>query len=175
MGGKQRRPFSGLEHGNLAPPWRERLPDGTLGDELGPVSNITGRPVSIKTMRHEYSSSIRSVAVDGKGGGFWDFEAENAARIAAGKPSRLPARPARPDAAPMARFVQSRSTEIPRRELEVYVYFYLHNFSHAEAGNAAGLAPETVRSLIKRLRIRLREWPHLTLVERRALEIATGR
>jgi DNA-directed RNA polymerase specialized sigma24 family protein len=119
------------------PPWRERF-GAHLGPEYGP------RKLS------EYENAWARYNESLAGGGLWDHDEE--VRVLAKKARAMSDRY---DAEPMRRYVERHSADVPARELEVYVAFWVDGRSVAVAARVLGLTPNTVKALIKRLRQRV--------------------
>lgn len=126
------------------PPWRSYGPDQELGPWEGPMSLDTFR-----AQERRWAQSIDAVAVGGAGGGLWDYEAH----IANGALPQRPLRsPERYDAEVMSAFIGKHGRTLARRELEVYVLFWLERLSFTSVADRIGIARDTVRGLVKSLR-----------------------
>jgi DNA-directed RNA polymerase specialized sigma24 family protein len=129
------------------PPWRDRYLTG-LGPEYGP------RKLSeYENEWARWGESFHSVPTKhATAGGLWDHDEE--ARVLTKKARAMSDRY---DAEPMRRYVERHSADVPARELEVYVAFWVDGKSVAVAARVLGLNRKTVQELIRRLRRRMKD------------------
>lgn len=143
------------EHAIFAAPYRDRLPDGTLGAEYLPVSHHTGRSLSQSAAEAEYRASIDAVPsrLAGGSGGFVDHE-------------RLPKRRLRSDqhaenkaaeAARVRRYVARHSSTMPRSLLLTAIAYWEHSQSVAQTGAALHVTRNAAWQYIQRVRRLLRD------------------
>jgi len=139
-------------HTLYAAPHRMRLPNGELGPEYG------ARDVhAMARLDRKYRFSI-------VGGGFWDEEqiVRTSSRRQRAQEQRAVLIP-REDADAMAKFMGAHSHQVSRQEQAVYVMLYVdaHSISYATRelsrllGGGKGVSRNTVRTYLRRLRLRL--------------------
>jgi len=122
-----------------SPPYRDRLPDGTLGPEFGPRTR-GAMAREMKRWRERWT---------------WDEETArmNNPSLAARDTTHLAARY---DAHKVARYVATHSHEIPMRELEAFVRFYREGLSYGAIAREWGTVRKTVENTLQSLRARVR-------------------
>lgn len=128
-------------------PFRERLPDGTLGMEYMPISCKTGRAVTHDQAQRDYSECHEAI----NSGGLWSHEIEALSRPATLR-GRERLRVERYDHEAVTAYVDRHVSELPKRELEAYCLFYDQRRSYQEAARIMGVAISTARELVRRLR-----------------------
>ncbi len=119
------------------PPWRERLPDGSLGPSYGPPSLSA------------YEKSLTEFQVTTAAGGLWD-----PVEAALSRPTRGRAEQ-RHDTDVIEQWLRVSSHRLPRRELEVAVMYWRDKQSIGRVARRLCLAPNTVAGYVGRLRRRL--------------------
>lgn len=126
----------------FAPPWRDRLPDGTLGPGYGPPS-----PNAFVRACREHEDSIH-------GGGLWD-ESDPALpprRVRGKAPEEWP----REDEEEMRAFVHRYSAALGTRALEVWTLYWERRMSARAIARELGISKHTVNRHVQELRHRLR-------------------
>lgn len=128
-------------HVFFCPPWRERLSDGRLGPEYGPLT-----PDEWERQWGHYNESFHGL-------GLWDFSEDK--REAKREERRMVERY---DARRMDKFMRRQSHEVPTRECEVYALFYGDGLSMSRVARRLGTSKKTAEGHLLALRRRLREW-----------------
>lgn len=110
------------------PEWRDIMPDGSLGPWFGPRTP------------GEYDAEIDRYQMGTGGGGLWDYEVA---------PDRR-----RRNREDLERLRTINLAELPRRELEVFYAYFVDGRSAGNTARELGIARDTVKSLIARVRAR---------------------
>lgn len=141
------------EHAMYAAPYRDRLPNGELGAEYLPVSNVSGRSVSQALAEDEYRHSrdaIPSQFAAGSGG-LLDYEKIPKRRQRADKHAENKAS----EAARVRRYMATHPG-MPRRLMLAAVAYWEHSMTVAQVAKTLGVRRESAWDYIKDIRKLLR-------------------
>jgi hypothetical protein len=127
------------QHALYCPPWRERLGNGKLGPWYGPKG---ADAMTRALVDYEQSRA---------GGGLWDPDAKP------GEVRREEKRAAeRHDLADVSDYVRAHSDDVPQREVEVWVLYWLEQKSVRVTAREMEVGEGSVRQWIHRLRTRVK-------------------
>lgn len=133
---------------SYASPWRELLPDGSLGPSYKPVSARSGQAVA-------YEQAVKDHA-EGRyigSAGLWDHQ--EAARMS---PKRLvPPKPLKYDHQEMDAFVKRHGSDLTVREIEVWTFYWKQNLSLPATARAIGVSANATHQRVKQLRLKMRK------------------
>lgn len=132
------------------PPWRDKLPRGTLGPWFGPTMS-------------QYHKAIQEHQNKSYAGGLWDPEEayqHECVSLVTGEvvTSRPPPVGARYDYEDMARYITRNSVDLPLRELEVYYLHWRDGLSAKRVATKLELTEKNIENIILRLRGRMKKW-----------------
>jgi hypothetical protein len=141
------------EHAMFSPPYRERLPDGSLGPEYLPESHITGRPASMGTVQQEYRESRDSIPSQwaGGSGGMWDHEA---CPTLSKRMQRVEQRIENLSAEwrKVKRYIEANHESMPTRLMFTALLYWEHRYTVAKVASELRVERDTAWMYIKRVR-----------------------
>jgi hypothetical protein len=141
------------EHAMFSPPYRERLPDGTLGPEYLPESNITGQPASLGKVQQEYRESRDSIPSQwaGGSGGMWDHERCPTLNKRRDREQRR-IENIRAEGKRVDRYITAHHDGLPKRLIFTAVLYWQHRYSVSQVARELNVTHQTAWDYIKQIR-----------------------
>lgn len=121
-------------------PWRDVMPNGTLGPEYRPRSVQTGRAVCHDRAEADFIAKYGSL------------HAIPVSEEPEAMPVRYADRHFRHDQDAIERWCSKYSHRLSQQELDVYVSFWVEGRSYAQSASDLDISKESVRDAVKRIR-----------------------
>jgi hypothetical protein len=146
------------EHAMFAPPYRERLPDGALGPEYMPTSNVTGKPSSQGKARQDYRESFHSIPSEwaGGSGGLFDHDAcPTLSKRKERERNRIENLSA--EGRRVERYVSAHHEELPRHLIFTAILYWQHRYTVSGVARELRVTHQTAWDYIKKIRKRIND------------------